>query len=216
MRKFAFDTSFDDPTSRPSPVAELVAVPETVVEIAPEPPPEPVFSAEELQAARAAAWNDGMAAGRDEAEAGLQARRNRMIENMTTQLGQLLATTEAAASSVEQDAVRIGVAVVRALYPYSFREEARLEIIRAIRDVLQAQENGAAQLCLTIAAADEEWLTPALAAFGSQRFRLRIENAMTAGDFRLEWADGGLERLQADIWQRITALLPETNKESNT
>ena len=216
MRKFAFDTSFDDPDQRkPTEVAAL-EVPDPMLETEPELPPAPTFSEEELQAARAVAWSDGMTAGREEAEAGLLARQNRLLEGVAARIEQLLTMAASLRSELEQDTVRIGVAVLKTLYPHSFREEARLEIISAVRTVLQTQDNVTAPLHLTIAAADRAWLAPVIEALGSQRFRLRVEEAMTAGDFRLEWADGGIERQQAAIWERIAALLPENTKNNNT
>jgi len=216
MRKFAFDTSFDEPDARKqAEVTKALAAAEADLALAAAQEPEvelpPTFSADELEAARAVAWSDGMAAGRDEAEAGLLARQNRMLEGVSGRLAQLLAVADAVRAGLEQDAVRVGVAVVQALYPHSFREEARLEIVNAVRDVLQAQENTTTPLQLTIAADDQDWLVPVIDGLGNQRFRIRVQENMTAGDFRLEWADGGIERQQAQIWERIAALLPDRN-----
>ncbi len=216
MHKFAFDTSFDDPDPRKLIEPTAAARAEILAPIAAEPelPPEPAFSAEELQAARAVAWNDGMEAGRQDAENGLLARQNRLLEALTAQLEQIGTQVEGARGNLEQDAIRIAVAVVQTLYPHSFRAETQMEIVRTIREVLQTQENTTTPLTLTLAAADLAWLTPVVEGFGSQRFRLRVQEDLQSGDFRLEWTDGGIERFQSEIWDKITALVPEQNQES--
>lgn len=208
MKRFSFDTSFDEPGDI-LPVVD--AAPVTVWE--PEPaPPEPMFSKDELEAARIAAFADGEAQGRDSVLQGETMRQTALLERLAQLLEQATATRANELAHLEHCAVQAGVAVVKVLYPHSFREETRKEIIHLLRSVLKdrADDN---RLVLEASAADAPWLGTVLGKLGGPGLQLKTDPALPPGDCVVTWGDGGIERRQGVIWKRIESLIPKTTQE---
>ena len=196
IRKFLFDTSFD---------AEPEPEPEEVPSV---PPPPPITEAD-VAAARA----EGFAAGHAEGEQSVRARAERdqaMALNLTAE--RLESFAEAVTSvlpAAETRATEIGMAVARKLLPELLRREGAAEVEALVRDCLRDmfdEPRIVLRVGDTLLDPINERL-PALA--GRSGFAGRIillaEEGLTAGDCRIEWADGGVERSAARMWREIEA-----------
>ena len=205
IRKFQFETCFDDPDEI---VEEEMVV--AVVEEPPPAPPPPAITEAELAAARAEAF----AAGR---EAGSQAERastDRRMADALSVIGAQLATMQEQLSALGEQAqaraVDAGLAVARALVPDLVRRHGLAEVEALLRECL-TELLDEPRLVVRVADPMLDDLNDKLPALTSRsgfsgRIILLAEDGMQNGDCRIEWADGGVERNAARVLREIDAV----------
>lgn len=181
-----------------------------VPEVAPGPMVvEPALSADDLIAAREAAWNDGHAAGLRDAEASDAATTRQTI---TAIAEQLIAERDAAAARAEQSAeaiARLLLDSLAAAFPALCARHGDAEVRAIIRAVLPALSQEPA---VTVrahprtarsVAQEITRLDPDLTAHVET-----IEcDAMPPGDVRISWRSGAATRDAAALWQQVAAVL---------
>lgn len=221
VRKFLFEYDFGaPPPAPPAPVepepeifeveAEMVIEPEPEPE-PPPPPPPPSFTEEEMAAARAVAYAEGEAAGLLSATQAHEARLTRAAETISEQLPALLGERTALLNSIATEAARLAHAMVRKLVPELDRRYGVYEIESVIQSSIQK-------------ALDQPRIIVRLHGELAQPMRERIENIALIGGFagrvtiltddtlgpadvRIDWGDGGSERLSGRVWEEITAIV---------
>lgn len=201
-RKFLFETDFLDDRPR-------MAAPEPVeVELAePEPPPPPTFTEEELEAARSAGFTEGRAQGLIEAQSSIERQTAMALERLSGGLKELFQQHRHYSEAVVHDAAQLAHTIARKICPELAQRNALVEIEALTRQAVEylAEEP---RVIVRMNAASLEALGDRLqaimrtAGFEGQVL-LRNENTLGDGDCRIEWANGGAERLTQQLWTQI-------------
>jgi flagellar assembly protein FliH len=169
------------------------------------------FSAVEMDAAKAAAHAEGVAAGRAEAEQKIARRVADACAAIGVRLGELISVCAQQHETQTREAVAAATEIVRRLLPSLCKREAVGEIEALIRDCLSRLHD---EPRLVVRVADElldpirqhvDQLTAAAGYTG--RVILFADPAIKPGDARVEWADGGAERDSAAIWREIDSAI---------
>jgi flagellar assembly protein FliH len=196
ISKFLFDTDF----SSTDEAARLAPRPDTRR-----------FSAIEMDAAKAAARAEGVAAGRAEAEQQIARRVADACVAVGAQLGELMSVLAQQHEAQTRQSVAAATEIARRLLPSLGKREAIGEIEALIRDCLSRLHD---EPRLVVRVADElldpirqnvDQLTAAAGYTG--RVILFADPAIKPGDARVEWADGGAERDSAAIWREIDSAI---------
>jgi flagellar assembly protein FliH len=196
ISKFLFDTDF----SSTDEAARLAPRPDTRR-----------FSAIEMDAAKAAAHAEGVAAGRAEAEQQIARRVADACVAVGARLGELMSVLARQHEAQTRESVAAATEIARRLLPSLGKREAIGEIEALIRDCLSRLHE---EPRLVVRVADElldpirqnvDQLTAAAGYTG--RVILFADPAIKSGDARVEWADGGAERDSAAIWREIDSAI---------
>lgn len=219
VRRFLFDSNFGaPPPPPPPPPVEMVEMepepePEPLPEPEPEPeiPPPPTFSEEEMAAARAAGYADGEHAGRSMAERSLEARLAAAVEMVGHAIPGLLADRQQMMDGLARDSARLAHAIVEKLFPTLAERFGLAEIEAVIADgvsraldeprlLVRVSPDNAAALAERV---------DALAKHGGYDGRVSIisEESLGPADVRVEWGDGGAERMTQRAWTEVTAIV---------
>jgi flagellar assembly protein FliH len=209
IRKFDFDLSFDAAES---------AAPSVVIDaepLLPPPPPEPVFSAAELEAARQEAFERGHAEGHATAtqEAGEAAERrlSEASERLVAALGEAGAAQRLALDAIERQAAELALELLRKLFPALAARGGIDELAALISEVLALALD---QPRLTIRCA--EAMRDALEAIARRaahaagyegRLAVIADDRLGTTDCRVEWAEGGVERDTRQLMQTVETAL---------
>jgi flagellar assembly protein FliH len=205
MRRFLFETSFDEgQRAAPSPRAPEAAA-------APAAPPAPAFTAEDIAAARALGHAEGELAGRTTAAADGDRRLATALEALGPQLQAALEARRQADEAVAKGAVELAMTVVRKMLPEAARRKGLAEIEAVVAECLATM---AEEPRVVVRVADSQ-LDPMRLRVGEVTRTLGYDGAvvlladpaMGPSDVRVDWADGGAERLTAHLWEEIDAIL---------
>lgn len=195
MKKFLFDTiDFDAPE---------------VVETA------PAFSEHDVEQARTDALSmgdaRGYARGRAEAEREAQEAVDEklriLLESVTIAIGRLTTAEDRREMEKCIDAARLALHVVHKLMPQLAASHGLPEIERVISAAIDARREEP-RLAVTVATALLEPLKARVDILAQDRgfagkIILLADDAMPAGDCRVEWADGGSERTLSRLMMQI-------------
>jgi len=208
VRKFLFETDFDDPASGAD-----AAVPSDG-EASPPPPP-PTFSEEEMAAAKAeahqAGLTEGMARGRAEAEAKIEKSIATALAAIETQLRAISERLVLGRAAIAGSAVELAMAMVRKLYPALDQRgdlaEIEAVVTRALVDM--RQEPKLTVQVPTALLGELQSRVPTVAGASGFEGKLSVIGGETLGgsDCRVSWANGGIERHAPIIWCEINAAL---------
>lgn len=191
MKKFLFDTvDFDAPV---------------VVDTA------PTFSEEQLLLARQQAHAEGLQQGRQQAAAeALEAQEEKiriLLDGITIALGRLAAAEDRRETEKCIDAARLALHVIHKLMPQLAATHGLPEVERVISSALDARGNEP-RIAVTVPAALLDPLKARIDGVAQGRgFANKIiviaDDAMGPGDCRVEWADGGSERIVSRLLMQI-------------
>lgn len=208
VRKFLFDTSFDPEVRRPEPRR-----PEPAPE--PEAPPPPSFSEQELEAAREAAFREGLEQGREqalaEAREAAEAAGARALTLLAERLKQALEQLDAQREAATVEVLGSAMAVLRKLFPLLGERHGLTEIEGLVRGCLERLHEEPrvvvrapdALLDALRGRMDELKLEAAY----EGRVVLLADDGLGPADARIEWADGGAERDGRRLWAEIDEIL---------
>lgn len=189
-KKFLFDVSFDP------------------VEAKPEPPPPPPVEVEEkitlaeLAAAKEAAFTEGRRAALAEAGSATASKAAAALETLGKHVGTLLAADAARAIEIERQAIAALRTIIAKVVPTLAAREKLAEIeALATKCLIEAIDEP--RIVMRVAndvydAVRERLDSLAAAAGYAGRIVLLADDALSGGDARIEWADGGAERKLAD------------------
>jgi len=176
----------------------------------PPPPPEPVFSAADLEAARASGHQEGFSAAKTDAEA---LRADLHVAALQSLADAMAATRKEAAEIAEQRAQALSgavMAVLSAALPKVTEAHAKAEltaVLEALLPGLQAEP----VLRVRVHPDLEECVRGVWKTLSqdepSGELQLTADPTMVRGDIRLSWADGRAMRNTAEVWEGIRQAL---------
>jgi flagellar assembly protein FliH len=203
--RFLFDNDFSAPAARAdaAPAVVMIAEPEHLARLA---------------AAEAAAYERGLAAGRETAEAQAADRTAREATRLSDEAQRLasaaqsiLAVLDTERARIEADAVRLAEAVAIKIAGSLVERQPRERIVGLLEDCF-APLRAAPHLVIRLSDADAEPIQGELRRLVSQRgFEGRLvvlgEPGMARGDCRIEWADGGIVLDHAAVIAEVEAAI---------
>ena len=219
-RPFLFDRSFDRGQSvRKQAVAktadaksagaeELPALPAEPEEA---PPPPPTFSEEEMEAARAAAREEGRLAGLEEARVADEARAAALLEEIGRGLERLGHAEDSRRRETEAGSLELLREAVARLLPAYTEAHGANEIEAVVREALDLMLSAEA-VTLRLPAAQAETLTPRIEETARQagfegRIRILPDPALGPSDVSVDWGDGEASRRFDQAMQHLTQSL---------
>jgi flagellar assembly protein FliH len=206
IKKFMFDTEFLD---------------DTVVEDAePAPPPEPTYSQAELDAATAAAFAEGRKKGLAEAATASDRLAAEALDAIGQKLAALKSAQDEALDAARRDAAAIAAAIAAKIAPEIARAAAVDSIVALVGErlpELMEEPRVVVRIASTQLDAVRQRLDELARSTGfSGQFILLAEDGLQTPDCRIEWADGGTERLAPRIAAEIDRLIARYVTESET
>lgn len=217
MQKYLFDTSFDPEDMRreedarrrareaaAKAEAEARANAKTAGEAK---PAEPTFGKADLEAAESKGYAAGEDAGRAAALNGIQQTLGEALASVARQLGPLIERQRLDQETTVEQSVQLALAITRKVLPELARRKGLAEIEALVRDCLKDMSEEprivirVSDDMLDLVRARIEPLGESLGFPGS--IVLLAEPSFGPADCRVEWADGGAERLAAQVWQDI-------------
>jgi flagellar assembly protein FliH len=219
VRKYMFDTSFD-PVVAPIELPELDVEAEEEVFVPeepdpepepPPPPPPPTFSEAELAAAREASRAEGEAAGIAATQASINAQFAVAAQAIGGVLPGLMNDREQAVQSLSEEAARLAVALVAKALPELNRRYGLGEIEAIVKSSL-ALAVDQPRIIIRVASdlasgLSREFETLAQATGYQGRIIVLGDAALGPADVRIDWGDGGAERLAHKVWGELEAIV---------
>jgi flagellar assembly protein FliH len=221
VRRFLFDSNFGAPPPPPPPppveTVEIMPEPELESEPLPEPepeppiPPPPTFSQEELNAARAAGYADGEHDGRLSAQSSLESRAATAFEMVSNAIPGLLSDREQIIDGLARDSARLAHAMIEKLLPALSERYGLAEVEAVIADGV-ARALDEPRLLVRLSPDNAEALEgriDALVRHSGFEGRVSIirEESLGPADVRVEWGDGGAERITHRVWMEVTSIV---------
>ena len=204
IKKFLFDTEFDDGLLE--------------AEAEPAPPPEPTFSQTELDEARAQGFVEGRKRGLTEAATADGRLAAEALDAIAQCLGVLYEAQAKALEDAKRGAVAIAAAIAAKIAPEIARRAA-VDGIAALVSERLPDLMDEPRVVVRLGAAQIERVKEQLDATAkrvgfSGQFILLVEDGLDAPDCRIEWADGGTERLTPRITAEIDKVVSRYLSES--
>jgi flagellar assembly protein FliH len=206
-RKYMFDLDFGQPPQQAR-AAQIEAEQQAAAEEEiPDEPPPPMFTEEELNMVREAAFQEGREAGYAEA-AEADARQIALaVTALTERFDTVFRQQDEANDANARAAVRVAMAVLKKMLPAACETHAFDEVARVVGDVV-AHILDEPRIIVRVAAPLVEPVRERLeAAAEGQGFEGRVvvqaDPRLAVGDARVEWTDGGAERNQARLMEDI-------------
>ncbi len=196
-QRFLFDVSFDQPDP-PEPVGPAAA-------------PEPRFTPAELAAARAEGMAGGRSAALAEAAQSTEARVADAIERLTRALKRLLDERARVEGEIERNAIALIRTVLQRAVPALSARDPMAELEAFVARTL-GEAFDEPRIVLRVSDALFEPVKSRLpvlsqAAGYSGKLVLLADQALAAGDGRIEWADGGAERDMGQLLAELDNIL---------
>jgi flagellar assembly protein FliH len=212
-RRFLFDTEFDADVARrrEERLASEALMPKPQPPPSepeePPPPPEPVFKSADLLQAHEDGYADGFANGKAAAEAAATARLAATLERLADQLEYIVQSAVDTAARQREGVIEIGAAIARKLLPDLSRRQGTAEA-EAMMSAVITELIDEPRMVIRVADEDLDALSERIDAVAQRRgfagkVVLLAEPTVAAGDCRIEWADGGVERDSARLWNDI-------------
>lgn len=195
-KKYLFDNAFDTAGANPRSNARR-------------------YSETEVEAARQEAFANGRETGRTEAEAAREALIARSTAAAVEQLKGFQRFTTDLDDRMTRWALQAAVAMVKTLFPELSRQHSQSEIEALVVETLHENEQEP-RVVLRLPGEMIEPMQPVVAdlcktAGFAGRLLLIEDDTLGAGDCRIEWAEGGVERQAQRLWkeieQRVSRLL---------
>lgn len=197
---FLFERFFDtDKAEKPDSEAE------------PETPPEPTFSAAQLEDARQEGYQAGHKDALLEASSNIEREMLQLLEHIGGQFSALAEAQSLANQQMLLDGADVAVTIMRKLMPATVAKHGSAEIDALVTDCLK-HLIGHPRITVRVSpqhvAEIENRLNTLVADCGFEgRFLVEGDDALGQIDCRLEWPGGGAERCMAQVWQEIDELL---------
>ncbi|PWR21825.1 FliH/SctL family protein [Zavarzinia compransoris] len=192
--KFTFDTDFNPNPARPKKTAA---------------PPPPTFSLDDLNAARAAAHAEGMAAGRAEQAADNDARLAEAEERLGAALSALRDQLAASEARLRADAASLGHAVARRLCEALTARLPLAEMDAMVADCLTDLKDEPRVVIHVADSLLDEARARFLAQAEARAFPGQVvvlgDAQLAPGDVNIEWTNGGILRDGAALAEAVAS-----------
>lgn len=198
-RKYFFDLNNFDGSAIPEPVEDL-------------PPPPPVFSLDELEAAKQQAFEEGRSTGKNDEQQSRGQYISTQISELNTQILSLILSEQIREKRFEQEVLSLCHALIEKLFPALTAKGGAAEIEHVITRVLARQT--AAHIHIEVPADDVEDIKTCLLSLKDidpDRLRIVGIDTLGKGSCRMTWQDGGALRdhqaLASAIFTEIDEML---------
>lgn len=175
------------------------------------------YTAAEVEAAKAAAFESGVATGRSAAEREIGQRVGEVLNVIAERLGKLMEESARLHAQRMRDSIATIGEVARKLMPALAKREALSEIQTLVGECLSRLHDEPRLVVRVndgILDALKQRIEPLAASAGfAGRLILLAENSLRETDARIEWADGGADRDVAAVWQDIESVIQRYVKE---
>ena len=196
ISKFLFSNDSADPTAERARKVEE----EPEIEM-------PVFSEDDVVAAREHGYDAGIAAGKAQATASIERQIEELLSDITEQFCTFTAIIEKQHVLLAQDIATLAGAIADKIIGQQTSEQ-RAELIYAIVQTSLSRLYQSPEVTMQVAAELAENLKTRFAASDlAITVKIFAEEGLTGTDFRLAWNGGGGERIEADIWREVEDLL---------
>lgn len=219
VRKFLFETDFDDadPATLRTLARKAKSEAAAVVEPPPPPPPppEPTFSEAEMAEARTTAHakglKEGIAKGRTEAQAQIEAQIGAVLATLNAQIAAMKSDLSQDRAAILGEAATLALAMTGKMLP-EFTRRGGLAEVEAVIERCLVDLRREPRLTARVPAGllpDLEAKIASLAAGKHFEGRINLigDDSLADASCSIEWADGGLERHSDAIWQLVSAAL---------
>lgn len=182
------------------------------------PPPPPVFSEEELSAARDVAFEQGRQQGQREQREARETRVAELLEIITQNFSHLFAAETLRENIFEKEALRLAVSMLDLIFPSLNDKLGHEEVYKVIEKTL-SDHRKTKEIKISVPTGfkgEIETLISKIRAGEHEEVLWRVSEdaALSPGDCRLEWSDGGAVRdsvrIARDIRRNIEAILGES------
>ncbi|HNQ92429.1 MAG TPA: FliH/SctL family protein [Alphaproteobacteria bacterium] len=208
-RKYFFDANnFDNPNARDRD-EDL-------------PPPPPVFSLEELGAAKDVSFELGREQGIEEARVSREQYIASQISGIHDQIRALLLAEQMREKKFEEDVLSLCRALLTRIFPSLAAAHSIDEILNVVRNILAQQDQ--AKIIIEVPAADFAEISASLELLiESEQGRIQITQAddLEMGSCRMKWENGGALRDQGMLVDAVLkeiedGLAPKAQKSDNS
>ncbi|RVU38526.1 hypothetical protein EOI86_04375 [Hwanghaeella grinnelliae] len=177
-------------------------------------PPPPTFTEEELQAAKAAAWQEGHQAGVADTQKQQEAQTLDLLENLSAQISGMHVHQDLANERIAAEMTEFSLEVCRRILP-DFVDSHGGEELRVLLAECLEKITPASRILITVSPDSLGLLEPqvdVLAARSGFEGRIKLVADPTLGptDLVAVWDGGGMHRIEKDIWQAIEAVVERT------
>jgi flagellar assembly protein FliH len=196
-RKYFFDLNNFDGNSVPEPEEDL-------------PPPPPVFSEDELAAAKDISFEEGRAVGHKQEQQSRAQYIAAQISELNTQILSLVLSEQMREKKFEHEVIHLCRSLIGRAFPLLTTKDGYFEIENVIARVISTQPKS--QIHIEVPKEDVEEIKATLATLKDIEIdRLHIIGAedLSQGSCRMKWQDGGAIRDHAAL---ATAILKELDE----
>lgn len=200
IRKFLFDTDFT--VAEPRRPGNAVEEPETSedqeVETPEEETPAPMFSEEDLEAARGQGFTEGKQAGITEAAAAIERQVAEVLNQIGSRLPEVFAAQENAVEALRRQGILMIRTLARKVLPGQ-AERGAMEEIDHMAGLVLERLRGEPSILFRVNDGLGEAVAARMANIAAQKglagsIKVIGDAGIAPGDCQIEWADGGAER----------------------
>jgi len=188
------------------------------------------YTEEQMALAKTQTFAAGKAEGVQETQKQQEAKIAELMKKVLTQADKMAKNEDRREVEKSIDAVKLAARVVGKLLPGFAQQYALSEIERVISQSIEARRDEP-RIAITVPTLHLETLRQSIDQLAHERgfagkVILLSDDGMAPSDVRVEWADGGAERLFDDMWAQIDTALqrmmngdaatPETDAGANT
>lgn len=204
-QKFLFDRDFDMEKLRQQQAEDMA---QQQIDA---PPPAPMYDEDTLMAAREAAYQQGIAAGIQQAEQGQQRLIAELWDRMGQSLAGLVQHEEDRDRRVRGLALQTAMHVIKKFWPRLQTTQSGSGIEQFIAELL-AQNSEESRLVLRVNDAQLDTIAAQLPRLKElQGFQGKVitlaDDSVPVGDCKAEWADGGAEKLSRHMTHQLDQLM---------
>lgn len=191
MKKFLFDTHDFDKTEPETPAAPAVMT----------------YSEDQLMLAKTQAYAQGKQEAALEAQAAQELQTHRLLESMIAQAERLIAAEDRREIESMAQATKLAMRVTHKLLPQMADRFALTEIERVILASLDVRKDEQ-RIAIMVSPAHMDTLKSRIDALAMERgfagkLILIADDTLGVSDCRVEWADGGAERMYERLFAQI-------------
>ena len=168
---------------------------------------EPTFDDAELRQAHEAAFAEGEAAGRQEAVASIEKQLLNGLGRLVEQMGVLSDNQTRFQHALTERGVELALKATRKMFPALARRDGLVEIEALLADCLleaKAEPKILVQVSDALAEPFRERIDALASKAGYQGIvTVLADDTLGPADCRIEWADGGAERVAQHMWREF-------------
>ena len=214
-KKFQFDNDFEQEEESTLHHPDIHAHEPVDIE-----PPAPVFSEADLASTRQQAFQQGVEQGKTEARNGIESNLSVVAQGITVALGNLLANEDQRLQQMNEIVLRTTMATLKKIWPTIAQAQAASLVEHTVRQSLEYNPEES-RIVIRVHDTILDTLIQHLPQIQAQQaFAGKIivlaDQTVGPSDCKVEWADGGMERLSRNVSVQIDLALERILVSFNT